>query len=371
MSPVRTAPVAPVAPVAPASGTSADFAPLPTPDELRAQIPLSALAKKTTALARRDIARILTGKDDRKVVIVGPCSVHDPDAALGYAERLSALAAETRDQLLVVMRVYVEKPRTRVGWKGLLSDPRLDGSYDLPSGLGLARGLMAQIAGTGLPVASEFLDPLAPHYLADAVAWGAIGARTVQSQVHRQMTSGLGMPIGFKNATGGGVQDAVDAVVSASHAHVYPGLRGDGRAAVVATPGNPDGHVVLRGGSNGPNYGPEAVAEALAELAAAGLPQHLIVDVSHGNSNKDHERQPLVVSDLAHRIAAGEQGLAGVMIESFLAPGRQDLELGRTDRLVYGQSVTDACVDWPTTVRMLEELAAAVDTHRSTPTAAS
>ncbi|MFF4587838.1 3-deoxy-7-phosphoheptulonate synthase [Streptomyces sp. NPDC001388] len=366
MTPFRTASVAPQPTATPAPGPAAL---LPSPEALRARIPLSALAKKTTALTRRDITRALNGQDDRLVVVTGPCSVHDPDAALGYAERLSALAAETRDQLIVVMRVYVEKPRTRVGWKGLLSDPRLDGSDDLPSGLGLARGLMAQIAGTGLPVACEFLDPLVPHYLADAVAWGAIGARTVQSQVHRQLSSGLTMPIGFKNTTDGGVRDAVDAVVSASRPHVYPGIAGDGRAAVVATKGNPDGHVVLRGGADGPNYGPDEVAAALAELAAAGLPQQLIVDASHGNSNKDHERQPLVVTDIATRIAAGERGIAGVMIESFLAAGRQDLELGRTDRLVYGQSVTDACVDWPTTAAMIDELATAVSTRRSlTPT---
>jgi len=361
MSPFRTASVAPKPLAASAPGS----AQLPTPDALRAQIPLSALAKKTTALARRDIARVLTGHDDRIVVIAGPCSVHDPDAALGYAERLSALAAETQDRLVVAMRVYVEKPRTRVGWKGLLSDPRQDGTHDLPSGLGLARGLMAQIAGTGLPVACEFLDPLVPHYLADAVSWGAIGARTVQSQVHRQLSSGLAMPIGFKNTTDGGVRDAVDAVVSASHAHVYPGIGDDGRAAVVATQGNPDGHVVLRGGSEGPNYGPAQVAAALEELAGAGLPRQLIVDASHGNSNKDHERQSVVVGDIARRIAAGEQGIAGVMIESFLAAGRQDLELGRTDRLVYGQSVTDACVDWATTVRMVDELAAAVEARQA------
>lgn len=353
-----------VAPKPPAVSASAPVQ-LPTPDALRAQIPLSALAKKTTALARRDIARVFAGHDDRVVVITGPCSVHDPDAALAYAERLSALAAETRDRLIVVMRVYGEKPRTRVGWKGLLSDPRLDGSHDLPGGLGLARGLMAQIAGMGLPVACEFLDPLVPAYLADAVAWGAIGARTVQSQVHRQLSSGLGMPIGFKNTTDGGVRDAVDAVVAASRAHVYPGIDGDGRAAVVATQGNTGGHVVLRGGSDGPNYGPAQVAAVLEELAAAGLPQRLIVDASHGNSNKDHERQPLVIADIAQRIAAGERGIAGVMIESFLAAGRQDLELGRTDRLVYGQSVTDACVDWQTTARMIDDLAAAIDTCRA------
>ncbi|GAA3636370.1 3-deoxy-7-phosphoheptulonate synthase [Streptomyces chitinivorans] len=361
MSPIDTAYAAPDT----TSTLTRGSAQLPTPDTLRAQIPLSALARKTTARARRDITRVLTGVDDRLIVIAGPCSVHDPEAALGYAEQLSALAAETRDQLLLVMRVYVEKPRTRVGWKGLLSDPRLDGSHDLPSGVRLARGLMAQIAGAGLPVACEFLDPIVPHYLADAVSWGAIGARTVQSQVHRQLTSGLAMPIGFKNTTGGGVRDAVDAIVSASHPHVYPGIGGDGRATVVTTEGNPGGHVVLRGGSEGPNYGPGPVAAALAQLAAAGLPQQLIVDASHGNSNKDHELQPAVVTDIARRIAAGEQGIAGAMIESFLVPGRQDLELGRSGGLVYGQSITDACVGWQTTVRMVEELAAAVSERRA------
>ncbi|MFJ9430417.1 3-deoxy-7-phosphoheptulonate synthase [Streptomyces sp. NPDC101490] len=351
-------------PLATFSGARA-AARLPTPAELREEIPLPPLARKTAQRGRREISRVLDGLDDRLVVIAGPCSVHDPDAALTYAERLSALAAEHRDRLLVVMRVYVEKPRTRTGWKGLLSDPRLDGSQDLPSGLRLARGLMAQIAGSGLPVACEFLDPMVPHYLADAVSWGAIGARTVQSQVHRQVTSGLGMPIGFKNATGGGVEDAVDAIVSASHPHVYPGIGDDGRAAVVSTEGNPDGHVVLRGGSSGPNYEAGPVAEALAQLAAAGLPRQLVVDASHGNSNKDHERQSLVIDDIARRIAAGEEGVAGVMIESFLTAGRQDLKIGRTDLLTYGQSVTDACVDWQETARMIEVLAAAVDARRA------
>ncbi|MEW1695728.1 3-deoxy-7-phosphoheptulonate synthase [Streptomyces sp. NPDC093249] len=353
-------------PLATFSGARA-AARLPTPAELREEIPLPPLARKTAQRGRREISRVLDGLDDRLVVIAGPCSVHDPDAALTYAERLSALAAEHRDRLLVVMRVYVEKPRTRTGWKGLLSDPRLDGSQDLPSGLRLARGLMAQIAGSGLPVACEFLDPMVPHYLADAVSWGAIGARTVQSQVHRQVTSGLGMPIGFKNATGGGVEDAVDAIVSASHPHVYPGIGDDGRAAVVSTEGNPDGHVVLRGGSSGPNYEAGPVAEALAQLAAAGLPRQLVVDASHGNSNKDHERQSLVIDDIARRIAAGEEGVAGVMIESFLTAGRQDLKIGRTDLLTYGQSVTDACVDWQETARMIEVLAAAVDARRARP----
>ncbi|MFE3070663.1 3-deoxy-7-phosphoheptulonate synthase [Streptomyces sp. NPDC059247] len=353
-------------PLATFSGARA-AARLPTPAELREEIPLPPLARKTAQRGRREISRVLDGLDDRLVVIAGPCSVHDPDAALTYAERLSSLAAEHRDRLLVVMRVYVEKPRTRTGWKGLLSDPRLDGSQDLPSGLRLARGLMAQIAGSGLPVACEFLDPMVPHYLADAVSWGAIGARTVQSQVHRQVTSGLGMPIGFKNATGGGVEDAVDAIVSASHPHVYPGIGDDGRAAVVSTEGNPDGHVVLRGGSSGPNYEAGPVAEALAQLAAAGLPRQLVVDASHGNSNKDHERQSLVIDDIARRIAAGEEGVAGVMIESFLTAGRQDLKIGRTDLLTYGQSVTDACVDWQETARMIEVLAAAVDARRARP----
>jgi 3-deoxy-7-phosphoheptulonate synthase len=334
------------------------------PRTLRSEIPLEPAAQRTVTRGRLEIARILAGEDDRVVLVVGPCSVHDPSAALTYAERLADLAREVADSLVVVMRVYVEKPRTRLGWKGLINDPRLDGSYDLNNGLRLARGLMVQILQTGLPIACEFLDPVIPAYTADAVSWGAIGARTVQSQIHRQLTSGLEMPVGIKNTTTGRVEDAIDAIVASSRGHVFPGIDDDGRAAVVTTTGNPDCHVVLRGGSSAPNYGPSDVARALELLAAAALPARLFIDASHGNSGKDHERQAKVVAEVAHRIAAGEPGIAGMMIESFLAAGRQDLDLGRTDRLTFGKSITDACVDWDETVRMARCLAAAVTARR-------
>ena len=331
------------------------------PAALRAEIPLPPATRTSVDRARRDVSRVLSGDDDRILVVVGPCSIHDPAAAMAYAERLADLARQTSDSLLVVMRVYVEKPRTRLGWKGLLSDPRLDGSHDLARGLRLARSLMVEILGTGLPIGCEFLDPIVPAYLSDAVAWGAIGARTVQSQIHRQFASGLDLPVGMKNATDGSVDDAVDAIVAASQSHVFPSIDDDGTAAVITTRGNPDCHVVLRGGSSGPNHGTADVADTLDRLEAAGLPRRLVIDASHGNSGKDHERQALVVQELADRIGAGEHGIAGVMIESFLTAGRQDLVLGSRDRLAYGQSVTDACVGWGQTVRLIELLAEAAD----------
>ncbi|WP_440098409.1 3-deoxy-7-phosphoheptulonate synthase [Streptosporangium sp. H16] len=339
--------------------------PLLPPATLREEIPLSPAAGETVLNGRYEVAQVLSGQDDRLVVVAGPCSIHDPRAALTYAERLSDLARQVSGSLVVVMRVYMEKPRTRLGWKGLISDPHLDGSHDLNSGLRLARSLMVDILETGLPIGCEFLDPLTPLYFSDAVSWGSIGARTVQSQVHRQLTSGLSMPVGIKNATSGHVEDAVDAIVAASKGHVFPGIDDEGVASIVATSGNPECHVVLRGGSTAPNYGPSDVANALELLGRAGLPQRLFIDASHGNSGKDHERQPHVASDIARRIAGGETGIAGIMLESFLAAGRQDLVLGRTDRLAYGQSVTDACVDWEQTTRMVEELAAAAETGRS------
>lgn len=339
--------------------------PLLAPAALREEIPMSQTAGETVLNGRYEIAQVLSGQNDRLVVVAGPCSIHDPCAALTYAERLSDLARRVSDSLVVVMRVYMEKPRTRLGWKGLISDPHLDGSNDLNSGLRVARSLMVDILETGLPIGCEFLDPLTPRYFSDAVSWGSIGARTVQSQVHRQLTSGLSMPVGIKNATSGHVEDAVDAIVAASKGHVFPGIDDDGVASIVSTSGNPECHVVLRGGSTAPNYGPSDVANALELLGSAGLPQRLFIDASHGNSGKDHERQPHVAGDIARRIAGGEIGIAGIMLESFLAAGRQDLVLGRTERLAYGQSVTDACVDWEQTTRMIEELAEAVETGRS------
>ncbi|WP_436758939.1 3-deoxy-7-phosphoheptulonate synthase [Streptosporangium sp. V21-05] len=339
--------------------------PLLAPAALREEIPMSPAAAETVLNGRYEVAQVLNGENDRLVVVAGPCSIHDPGAALAYAERLSDLARRVSDSLVVVMRVYLEKPRTRLGWKGLISDPHLDGSNDLNSGLRLARSLMVDILETGLPIGCEFLDPLTPRYFSDAVSWGSIGARTVQSQVHRQLTSGLSMPVGIKNATSGHVEDAVDAIVAASEGHVFPGIDDEGVASIVATSGNPECHVVLRGGSEAPNYGPSDVADALELLGSAELPRRLFIDASHGNSGKDHERQPHVAADIAQRIAGGETGIAGIMLESFLAAGRQDLVLGRTERLAYGQSVTDACVDWEQTTRMIEELAEAVETGRS------
>ncbi|MER5644409.1 3-deoxy-7-phosphoheptulonate synthase [Streptosporangium sp. NPDC002524] len=339
--------------------------PLLAPAALREEIPMSPAAAETVLNGRYEVAQVLSGQSDRLVVVAGPCSIHDPCAALTYAERLSDLARQVSDSLVVVMRVYMEKPRTRLGWKGLISDPHLDGSNDLNSGLRVARSLMVDILETGLPIGCEFLDPLTPRYFSDAVSWGSIGARTVQSQVHRQLTSGLSMPVGIKNATSGHVEDAVDAIVAASKGHVFPGIDDEGVASIVSTSGNPECHVVLRGGSAAPNYGPSDVAGALELLGSAGLPQRLFIDASHGNSGKDHERQPYVAADIARRIAGGETGIAGIMLESFLAAGRQDLVLGRTERLAYGQSVTDACVDWEQTTRMIEELSEAVETGRS------
>lgn len=311
------------------------------------------------------IRRVLAGVDDRLVVITGPCSVHDPRAALVYAERLAALAKDVENEVLVVMRVYPEKPRTRLGWKGLLSDPHLDGSDDVNGGLRLARGLMSQIADFGVPVGCEFLDPMVPGYLADLVAWGCVGARTVQSQPHRQFASGLPMPVGFKNSSGGEVGDAVDAIVAASRPHTFPSITDDGRAALVTTTGNPDCHVVLRGGRLGPNYSAVDVTASLNLLSQAGLRRSLVIDASHGNSGKDHRRQPDVVGSLARRIGAGESGIAGIMLESFLVEGNQKPALGRADQLTFGQSVTDACIDWGQTVRLIELLASAVDRRRT------
>jgi 3-deoxy-7-phosphoheptulonate synthase len=338
--------------------------PLPSPSSLRREVPLSATALHTLMCSRDAITSILNGEDDRLVAVVGPCSIHDPASALAYAGRLAALADEVAGSLLIVMRVYVEKPRTRLGWKGLASDPHLDGTQDVNHGLRLARSLMAQILDTGLPVGCEFLDPAVATYLSDVVSWGSIGARTVQSPVHRHLTSGLNMPVGIKNPTSGKIEDAIDAIVAAGHGHVFPGIDDDGMTAVVATSGNPDCHVVLRGGASAPNYGPVDVARTLSLLVAAGLPPRLFIDASHGNSGKDHTRQPGVVDDVAARIAGGEFGIAGMMLESFLEDGRQELVLGRAGALEYGVSITDACAGWASTLGMVERLADAVDARR-------
>ena len=288
--------------------------------------------------------------------------MHDADAALDYAQRLSARAAELKDDLCVVMRVYFEKPRTTTGWKGLINDPHLDGSGDVNTGLHRARKLLLEVLDLGLPVGCEFLDPITPQYISDTVAWGAIGARTTQSQIHRQLASGLSMPVGFKNATDGNVSVAVDAVRAAAVRHVFAGVDMTGTPAILHTRGNRDCHVILRGGGGAPNYGSPAVAGALGKLLLAGLPERLVIDASHDNSGKDHTRQPEVAADIAAQIAAHNTAIVGVMLESFIAEGRQNLDGGAP--LAYGQSITDACMSWETTVLVLDQLAAAVRARR-------
>jgi 3-deoxy-7-phosphoheptulonate synthase len=337
------------------------------PEHLRRHAPLTEECEEVVVRSRDAVSAILDAVDDRLLVVVGPCSVHDPAAALDYAQRLADVAADLREELLVVMRVYFEKPRTTLGWKGLINDPDLDGGFDVDRGLQVARALLLKIVGIGLPVGGEFLDPIIPQYLSDTVTWGAIGARTAESQIHRQLASGLSMPVGIKNSTAGDVQVAVDAIGAAASGQVFIGITDDGRPAILTTVGNPDCHVVLRGSSFGPNFDADSVAGALDLLSAAGLPRRLLVDASHGNSTKDHHRQLDVVSDLATRIGGGEPGIAGVMLESFLVPGRQELNLGRTSGLTYGQSVTDACIGWDDTEVALGRLAAGVSKRRMLP----
>ena len=341
----------------------AGFQPLIAPNELLAELPLGESRAATVRSSREAVRRILAGDDDRLLAVVGPCSVHDPDAAVDYALRLAKAAAELEGELCVVMRVYFEKPRTTVGWKGLINDPDLDGSYDVHRGLRTARRLLLDVLDLGLGVGCEFLDPNSPQYIADAVSWGAIGARTTESQVHRQLASGLSMPVGFKNGTNGSVKVAVDACRAAHGTHVFFGLDASGRASVVTTTGNPDVHVILRGGTDGPNYQAGHVAAALAAVAQAGMPPTVMIDASHDNSRKDHLRQAEVARQIAGQIRGGQRGIAGVMIESFLVPGRQELD--GPGALTYGQSITDACLGWETTADVLADLAEAVRARRT------
>jgi 3-deoxy-7-phosphoheptulonate synthase len=336
--------------------------PLLPPAILLEELPLSDKGSQVVARARKEVTRILSGDGDRLIVIVGPCSIHDPEAGLEYARRLEAVADELSEDLRVVMRVYFEKPRTTVGWKGLVNDPHLDGSFAINEGLRLARRLLLDLADMGLPSGCEFLDPITPQFISDLVTWGAIGARTTESQVHRELASGLSMPVGFKNGTDGGVQIAIDAVRAAAHHHRFLGVTEQGLAGIVSTRGNPDCHVILRGGQEGPNYDAIHVQKTLAALRDAKLPARLMVDASHGNSDKDFRRQPVVARDVASQVAQGEAGIIGVMLESFLVEGRQDLKDRR--HLVYGQSITDACLSWETTVPVLRDLAAAVRARR-------
>ena len=336
--------------------------PLLAPDALLDELPLSGEQADAVIRGRRDVHAVLEGGDRRLLAVVGPCSVHDPEATLEYASRLGQLSRELSEELLVAMRVYFEKPRTTTGWKGLINDPHLDGSGDVNAGLHLARRVLLGVLDAGLPVGCEFLDPITPQYIADAVSWGAIGARTTESQIHRQLGSGLSMPVGFKNRTDGNVQVAVDAVRAAAAPHAFAGIDPSGRPAILYTRGNSDCHIILRGGSGRPNHDAASVSAALELLGGAGLPRRVMVDVSHDNSGKDPERQPDVAADVGRQIAGGNEEIVGVMLESFLVAGRQDLQQGV--ELRYGQSVTDGCIGWETTVSVLEGLAESVrDRH--------
>ena len=335
----------------------AEFAPRISPPRLGDELALSDEIRCMVNTSRDAIHAMLYGREThRLVVVVGPCSIHDPEAALVYAERLKEVADNTQDDLLVVMRTYFEKPRTVVGWKGLISDPHLDGSCDISTGLTLARKLLVQITKLGLPCATEFLDTVVPHYLSDMVTWAAIGARTTESQVHRQMASGLSMPVGFKNSTDGALQNATNAMLSARHAHSFLGINADGISSVVKTTGNLDGHIVLRGGASGTNYHPEDIAVAANAMGKEGLARGVMVDCSHDNSGKDHTKQGSVFTEVVRNFAAGQEAILGVMIESNLFAGKQTWMQGVP--LKYGVSITDSCIGWDETERMLREAAA-------------
>ncbi|HEX9040093.1 MAG TPA: 3-deoxy-7-phosphoheptulonate synthase [Trebonia sp.] len=341
------------------------YEPLLSPAALRDELPLTGKQQETVERTRAEVRAVLDGADDRLLVVTGPCSVHDPKAALDYAARLADLRERHADDLLIVMRVYFEKPRTVTGWKGLINDPGMDGSFDVHRGLRTARRLLLDVVGSGMPVGCEWLDPITPQYIADTVTWGAIGARTTESQVHRQLASGLSMPVGFKNGTDGDVQVAVDACRAAAVSHTFFGVTAAGAGALVTTAGNPETHVILRGGRSGPNYSSSHVTKALDLITAAGLPRRIMVDASHGNSGKDHTRQLGVAESLAEQLSRGEHGLAGVMLESFLVAGRQSP--GNPATLTYGQSVTDACMDIEMTASALNTLATAVQARRTAP----
>src|ERR1700722_2102585 len=335
---------------------------LAPPELLLREQPLEEALAEVVLRGRSAVTEVLSGLDDRLLVVVGPCRVPDADSAMSYAELLSERANGLQEDLLVVMRVYFEKPRTTTGWKGMINDPHLDGSGDVNEGLRVARKLLLEVLELGLPVGCEFLDPITPQYIADTVSWGAIGARTTESQIHRQLASGLSMPVGFKNRTDGDVGVAVDAVRAAAVSHSFAGIDVNGTPAILHTRGNPDCHVILRGGRNAPNYSAQAIADAVSRLRSVGLPEYVVVDASHDNSGKDHERQVAVVGDIAAQIAGGNEALAGVMLESFLVAGRQDLDGERAP--TYGQSITDACMSWDATLGVLDELAAAVRQRR-------
>jgi 3-deoxy-7-phosphoheptulonate synthase len=330
---------------------------------LEEELPVTGAASDTIFNTRNEISAILNGRDDRLIVLAGPCSIHDPKAAREYAGLLKGAIGEFARDLRIVMRVYFEKPRTTIGWKGLINDPHLDGSYKINDGLRLARHLLIDLAEMGVPTGTEFLDMISPQYIAGLVSWGAIGARTTESQVHRQLVSGVSCPVGFKNATAGDIQVAVDAVLSASYSHTFLGHTHHGQSAIFVTRGNPDCHIILRGGRNAVNYTAESVAQAAALMQKAQIPPRIMIDFSHANSGKDYRRQASVCDDVSAQIAAGNRQIMGVMMESNLVAGAQQLVAGQP--LVYGQSITDGCIDWKETRTLLSELAGAVRARRN------
>ena len=340
--------------------------PIPAPRYFLKELPLTNEMSDLVLKSRQEIRDVLHGRDDRLLAIVGPCSIHDPKAAHEYAERLAAVKKELDDRLVIVMRVYFEKPRTTIGWKGLINDPDLDGQFNIRKGMFMARKVLTDVLGLGLPAATEWLDPITPQYICDLISWGAIGARNTESQVHRELASGMSMPIGFKNATDGSIKPAADSCFAAAFEHHFLSINLDGRVISAETKGNPDCHLVLRGSSHGPNYDAASVAQALADLKASkasGPSEHgLIIDAAHGNCGKNEVREAEVVEEIAARVAAGEQGILGIMMESFLKAGKQ--KPAPLDQLEYGKSITDACVPWDRTEQLLHTLADAVDARR-------
>lgn len=331
------------------------FKPLVSPDELKKEIPETDEVADLVATSRSSVRKILTNKDKRRLVIAGPCSLHDREATLEYAARLRQLQDQLREKILIIMRAYFEKPRTTLGWKGMLYDPSLDNSYNIEEGFRRARSLLVSIAELGLPTATEFLDPIVPQYTADLVTWAAIGARTTESQIHRQMASGLSMPVGFKNSMDGNLSAAIDAIKAAASPHFFMGIDGDGKVVIAETRGNNCGHVVMRGGTQGPNYASEHVAFVAVLLRKANIPTGIVIDCSHANSNKDHRLQRQVLFDVAEQIAQGNRRIAGIMLESFLHEGNQPV--APPQKLEYGVSITDKCIGWQETEELIHHLA--------------
>lgn len=329
--------------------------PLVTPAELKAELPLTETAYQTVLHGRETIRKILDGEDKRLFVVIGPCSIHDPAAAHEYAERLKVLSEKVKDSLYIVMRVYFEKPRTTIGWKGLINDPDMNDSFNIEKGLRIGRKLLLELNEMGLPCATEALDPNSPQYYQDLISWSAIGARTTESQTHREMSSGLSSPVGFKNGTDGGLTVATNAMQSVKHGHSFLGLNDQGQVAVIRTSGNPYAHVVLRGGNGKPNYDAGSVADAEAALAKAKVSGKIMIDASHANSNKDPYLQPLVLKNITEQILDGNKSIVGIMVESHLKGGRQDIPANLND-MEYGQSVTDGCIDWETTEKVLLDM---------------